>query len=464
MQNSNLALTRRQFLTRTATGIGAATLCFPHVGQVLGANDKVNVACIGVGGKGDSDSTGVGRCGENVVAICDVDENTLDKKAKQYPDAKKYRDYRKLLDEMGNEIDAVTVSTPDHNHGVASLRAMKMGKHVFCQKPLTQTVREARLMRELAKEKKLATQMGNQGSAESGLRRAVEVVQAGVIGTPRELHVWSNRPIWPQGLSRPEGEDPVPANLDWDLWLGPSPFRPYKKGVYHTFNWRGWYDFGTGELGDMACHTVNMPFRALKLGYPTAIECELASRVYPETFPKTSRIRYEFPEREGLLPLKFWWYDGNPTDALKPIRPDSSLTKEIVALLGKLPGSGALIVGEKGTLFSPDDYGARFYVLLKGEEEYVLGDKHEACKAVPQTIPRSPGHMQEWFRMMKDGTPAYSNFGVAAYLTEIILLGSIALRVGEGQRVDWDGPYMQSPNLPEAARFVARNNRAGWTA
>ena len=457
-------LSRRQFLARTTATAGALALSFPYVGQVLGANDKINVACIGVGGKGDSDSNDAGSCGGNVVAICDVDESTVNKKGEKYPNAKKFRDYRKLFDEMGNDIDAVTVSTPDHNHGVAALRAMKMGKHVFCQKPLTQTVREARLMRELAAEKKLATQMGNQGSAENGLRRAVEVVQAGVIGKPLELHVWSNRPVWPQGLERPDGEDPVPDNLDWDLWLGPAKRRPFKSKTYHTFNWRGWYDFGTGALGDMACHTVNMPFRALKLGYPNLIECEVASKIYAETFPKTSRLRFEFPERDGLPPLKFWWYDGNPSDALKPIRPDPSLTKEIVALTGNLPGSGALIVGEKGKLFSPDDYGARFYVLLNKEEEYVTGDKHEACKAVEQSIPRSPGHMQEWFRMMKDGTPAYSNFAISAYLTEIILLGCIALRVGEGSRMEWDGPRMQSINLPEAARFISRNNRPGWEA
>jgi hypothetical protein len=466
MQHDPLSapLNRRQFLRRCVLAAGTAALAFPYVGQVLGANDKINVACIGVGGKGDSDSTEVGRCGGNVVALCDVDETTLNKKAQKYPDAKKYRDYRKLLEEMGNDIDAVTVSTPDHNHGLASLRAMKMGKHVFCQKPLTQTVREARLMREMANEKKLATQMGNQGSAGSGLRRAVEVVQAGVIGKAHELHVWSNRPIWPQGLNRPEGEDPVPSTMDWDQWLGPAAWRPFKSKVYHTFNWRGWYDFGTGALGDMACHTVNMPFRALRLGYPTAIECELASKIYPETFAKTSRLRFEFPEREGLPALKFWWYDGNPRDAFKPIRPDANLTKEIVSLMGQLPGSGALIVGDKGKLFSDDDYGARFYVMLEGEQEYVRGDKHEACKAVEETIPRSPGHMQEWFRMMKDGTPAYSNFDIAAYLTEIILLGCIAERVGEGVRIDWDGPHMQSTNVPEAARFVARNNRPGWSA
>jgi len=453
--------TRRQFLQRTSLAASTAALTFPFVGRVLGANEKINVACIGVGGKGDSDSTAAGHLG-NIVAICDVDSNTLDKKSKEFPQAKKYNDYRKLLDEMGKEIDAVTVSTPDHNHGVASLRAMRMGKHCFTQKPLVQTVYEAREMRKVSVEKKLATQMGNQGSAESGLRRAVEVIDAGVIGKPLELHVWTNRPIWPQGIDRPPGEDPVPDSLNWDCWIGPAQMRPYKKGVYHTFAWRGWYDFGTGALGDMACHTVNMPFRALKLGYPTAVELELTSRVYPETFPLTSRTRFEFPEREGLPPLKFWWYDGNPTGAIKPLRPYAEATKEIVATMGKLPDSGALIIGDKGKRVSPDDYGASFWVAMKGQDEYAKGENHEACKAVQQSIPRSPGHVQEWFRMMKDGTPAYSNFDIAAYLTEIILLGCVALRVGEGVRMDWDGPNMQSTNLPESARFVRRNNRPGW--
>jgi predicted dehydrogenase len=455
------ALNRRQFIGRSSLALGAASLSFPYVGKVLGANDRINVACIGVGGKGESDSSDAKKCGGNIVAICDVDKNTLAKKAKEFPDAKQYQDYRKLLEEMGKDIDAVTVSTPDHNHGIASIRAMKMGKHCFCQKPLTQTVSEARIMRELAKENKLSTQMGNQGSAENGLRRSVEVIQSGIIGKPKELHVWSNRPVWPQGLNRPAGQDDVPANLDWDLWLGPAALRPFKKDVYHTFNWRGWFDFGTGALGDMACHTVNMPFRALKLGYPNVVELEMASRFYPETFPLTSRIRFEFPERDGLPPLKFYWYDGNPGNALKPLRPDAGVTSEIISMMGNLPGSGALIVGDKGKLFSPDDYGAQFYVAMKGEE-YIAGDKHEACKAVPVTIPRSPGHMQEWFRMMKDGTPAFSNFDIAAYLTEIILLGCIALRVGEGNKMEWDGPNMKSTNIADAAKFVKRESRPGW--
>ena len=455
------SLTRRSFLNRTSLAAGA-TLAFPYVGSVLGANDRIDVACIGVGGKGDSDSTNAAKAGGNIVAICDVDLNTLERKAKQFPKAKKFQDYRKLLEEYGDHFDAVTVSTPDHNHGVAGIRAMKMGKHCFCQKPLTQTVWEAREMRRLAAEKKLATQMGNQGSAEPGLRRAVEVIQAGVIGKPLELHVWSNRPVWPQGHDRPKGSDPVPSTLDWDVWLGPAPYRPYKKGVYHTFKWRGWYDFGTGALGDMACHTVNMPFRALKLGYPTVIENEITSRMYPETYPLTSRIRFEFPEREGLPPLKFWWYDGNPKGAIAPLRPPAHVTREIVGMMGRLPGSGALIVGSKGKVFSPDDYGARFYVVMNGEEDYVDGNKHPACKNVPVTIPRSPGHVVEWFNMMKNGTPSYSNFDIAAYLAEVILLGCVALRVGEGYRIDWDGPNMRSTNLRAADRFVKRNNRSGW--
>lgn len=465
---SQPSFTRRQFLTRTTLAIGAASLSFPYVGSVLGANERINVACIGVGGKGDSDSNDAANNGGNLVALCDVDKNTLTKKVNQFkekfPDVKQYTDYRKMLDEMGKSIDAVTISTPDHNHGVAAVRAMKMGKHCFCQKPLVQTVEEARAVRKLALEKKLATQMGNQGSAEPGLRRAVEVIHSGVIGKPLELHVWSNRPVWKQGYDRPKGSDPVPASLDWDCWLGPAAQRPYKNSVYHTFQWRGWYEFGTGALGDMACHTVNMPFRALKLGYPNVVECEVASRIYPETFPKTSRIRFEFPEREGWPAMKFWWYDGNPTDSIAPLRPHAKAIKEVIATYDELPGSGALIIGEKGKIFSPDDYGARFFLAMNGSEEFVSGDTHEAVKAVPQTIPRSPGHMKEWFDMMKGGEPAYSNFEIAGYLAEVILLGCVALRVGEGQRMEWDGPNMKSPNLPEAAKFVSRKNRRGWEA
>ena len=473
---------RRHFLKSTSLIASAAAIGAPYLLRGQNANERINVACIGVGGKGDSDTSSAFALGGNIVALCDVDSETLNRKNKQLQeraikenrtyDAKLYRDWRKMFDEMGKSIDAVTISTPDHVHGLAGITALQQGKHVYCQKPLTQTVWEAREMRRLANEKKLATQMGNQGSAGSGLRRAVEVIQAGVIGSPTELHVWSNRPIWPQGLARPTGEDRVPSNLDWDLWLGPAAYRPYKKDVYHAFAWRGWYDFGTGALGDMACHPVNMPFRALKLGYPTAVELEVASRIYPETFPLTSRIRFDFPEREGLPPCKFWWYDGNPRSKAEmfksgnfvtPLRPSADVTREIVAQRGELPASGCLVIGEKGKLFAGDDYGARFQVILSDEKEYLPGDKHEACVAVAESIPRSPGHDNEWFDMMKGGPPAYSNFDIAAYLTEIILLGCVALRSGVGHKLEWDGPNMKATNEPEAAQFVRRENRKGWS-
>jgi hypothetical protein len=473
---------RRAFLRSSALSMAAASLAAcvtkteapiaaPYVGNVKGANDVINVACIGVGGQGASDTGDIlGMKGARVVALCDVDLGHVQDIAAKAPDAKHYQDFRTMLAEMDSSIDAVTVTIPDHNHAIATMTALNAGKHVFCQKPLTQTVWEARQVRNLAKAKGLATQMGNQGSESSGLRHAIEVVQAGVIGNVGELHVWSNRPIWPQGVARPDSADVWPVTLAWDNWIGPAKLRPFKSGVYHGFNWRGWYDFGCGALGDMACHTVNMPSRALKLGYPTVVELEESSELFPETFPKTSRIRFEFPEREGLAPLKFWWYDGNPGDDKTPaLRPPADLTRETWAIKppeeGKperLPDSGALLVGDKGKLFSPDDYGSQSYIMLKGEKEYTDIQKHPAAKDVPKTIPRSPGHKQEWFNMMRGGPPAYSNFDIAAYLTEIILLGCVALRVGTGKKMEWDGPNMMSPSNPEAAQYVRRANRRGW--
>lgn len=459
---------RRRFLRYSAVGLGAAAVAAPAILRAQSPNSKLNIAVIGAGGKGESDTD---HCaGENIYALCDVDENTLNARKKKYPDAQTFKDYRKMLDAIGKNVDAVIVATPDHHHAPAATLAMKMGKHVYCQKPLVQTVQEARIMRQLAGEKKLATQMGNQGSAENGLRHAVEVIQAGVIGQVRQLHVWSNRPIWPQGIGRPEGEDPVPDTLDWNLWIGPAPMRPYKKKVYHDFAWRGWYDFGTGALGDMACHTVNMPFRALKLGFPTSIEARYSKlsnqdrgRANQETFPAASEIRFEFPEREGLVPVSFTWYDGG-------LQPYSELTSEILDLMEDLPISGCLLIGDKGKIFSDNDYGARFYVKLNGEKELVLGEKHEAVKAIPEKIARNQfqgekdtdkRHHLEWIEGCKTGKPTYSNFDIAAYLTEIILLGCVAMRVGK--KLEWDGPGMQAKNVPDAAKFVKREYREGWS-
>jgi hypothetical protein len=462
-----LHVSRRRFIR--ASALGATALSFPFVGKVLGANDIINVASIGVMGKGKSDTDDTAKCGARIVALCDVDSRSLKTKAQEFPEAKLYSDFRKMLEEMDKSIDAVTVSIPDHCHGVATALAMSMGKHVYCQKPLTQTIFEARQLRDLAAKKKVATQMGNQGSSYDGLRRAVEVVQAGVIGQVHELHVWTNRPIWPQGLDRPPGQDPVPDYLNWDAWLGPAAERPFKDGVYHDFKWRGWYDFGTGALGDMACHMVNMPFRALKMGYPTAVECEQASELHLETFPKSSRIRFEFPEREGLVPLKFWWYDGNPDDvSAPPLRPPPEITKDLLEMYEKLPKGGLMLVGEKGRLFSANDYCANSMLMLANDKGFTATEKHEAAQAVPRSIPRAPdingvpGHNAEWCRMIRDGTPTYSNFAIATKLTEIILLGCVALRVGVGKEMKWDGAAMKSPNCQEASQYLKRQNRHGW--
>ena len=462
---------RRQFISTTALA-GAAMFagCTTRGPRRISANQKLNIGVVGAMGKGQSDTD---HCAsENIVALCDVDSERCASQLKKYPGAKFYQDWRVMLEKEKN-LDAVIISTPDHTHAVIAAEAMRMGKHIYCQKPLVQTVHEARLLRKLAKENGIVTQMGNQGSAEDGLRRAVEVVQAGLIGQVREVHVWSNRPVWPQGMDRPTGSDPVPASLNWDSWLGPAQFRPYKSDIYHHFKWRGWQDFGTGALGDMACHTANMPFRALKLGYPTEIEA-WAPGINGETYPLKSRIRFLFPERDGLAPVNFHWYDGGDAKPGNPFvhdgnnKPAKEVTAEIEEMMGEVPGSGCVLIGDKGKLFSPDDYGAKFFLRLNDEKELVNGQSHEAVKAIPQIIPRNAfqgngdlRHHLEWIAGCKGGPVPYSNFDIAAYLTEIILLGCVAMRTGK--KLEWDGPNMRATNAPEAMQFVKRSNRKGWT-
>jgi hypothetical protein len=462
-------MTRRRFIYYSALAAGAATLplgCATAAPRKLAASDKLRIAAVGGGGKGESD---VACCGaEEIVAIADVDPNRAANALKKFPNAKFYSDWREMFDKEGKNIDAVTVSTPDHLHALVASAAIKMDKHVYCQKPLTQTVYEARYLRDLAKKHGVVTQMGNQGSSEEGLRRAVEVVQAGVIGPVRQIHVWSNRPIWPQGITTPPGQDPIPKDFKWDLWLGPARSRAFKKDVYHPFAWRGWFDFGTGALGDMACHTANMPFRAAQLEYPSLVELVDHSELNPDTYPKTSKIRFVFPPRKGLPETEFFWYDGNPGDkSVKLLRPNEEITKDVKDLLEKVPDSGALLIGEKGIVFSDNDYGSRFFVKMKDEKELINGNVHEAAKAVPKTIPRNMHEGEadlkqhlEWIDACKGGPTPYSNFDIAAYLTEIILLGCVALRVGK--KLDWDGPKMMAKNAPEAAHFVKREYRKGW--
>ncbi|HLN28664.1 MAG TPA: Gfo/Idh/MocA family oxidoreductase [Gemmataceae bacterium] len=443
---------RRQFVKQSAiAGLGFWAAGGLTLADSKSPNETVNIACIGVGGKGDSDTDQAANFG-NIVALCDIDDSTLNDKAGKFPKAKKYNDFRKMLEEMDKSIDAVTVSTPDHTHAVASIMAMKMGKHVYCQKPLTHSVYEARMMREVAAKQKVATQMGNQGTAENGLRRAVEIIQAGAIGPVRQVHVWTNRPtgFWsqaPQVTSRPKETPGIPNHIHWYLFLGPAPDRPYHP-AYHPFAWRGWWDFGTGALGDMACHTANMAFRALKLGYPTSIVAE-SGEINPETYPAWAKIHFDFPAREELPPVKFTWYEGKKDG--QRVLPSADLTKGL-----QMSDSGSLLVGDKGILFSPNDYGDAYKLLPEKDFEGYEGPK--------PTLPRNgrgdDGMKAEWVAAIKGGPPAMSNFDYAAMLTETILLGNVAMRVGK--KIEWDGPHMKVTNCPEAEQYIKPEFRKGW--
>ncbi|MBX7168687.1 MAG: Gfo/Idh/MocA family oxidoreductase [Pirellulales bacterium] len=425
---------RRTFLQTSAVAAGGFFVANSlRAADSDSPNEKVRFACIGVGGKGDSDSADAGKHGD-VVAICDIDEQRLDKAAASFKDAKKFVDFRQMLEEMRDSIDAVTVSTPDHTHAPAALMAMRLGKAVYCQKPMTHSIYEARLMAQVAREKGVATQMGNQGTSESGLRKAAATVKTGVLGDVSEVHVWTNRPIWPQGGPRPEPSE-CPAHVKWDLWLGPAASRPYAKG-YHPFAWRGWWDFGTGALGDMACHTVNLPYAALDLHGPVSVEAEHSGH-NQESYPKWSIIKFEFPATDKRKALTMYWYDGGK-------RPPKELFGD-----AKLDQAGSLIVGTKGKLYSPGDYGAGWDL---------LGDVNKPEVEFTQ----SPGHFTEWVEAIKGGPAAMSNFPeYSGGLTETILLGNLALWAGK--KVEWDAQNMKSPNCPELEPLIKPVYRSGWT-
>jgi predicted dehydrogenase len=436
--------------------------------QSKSPNEKVQIGWIGVGGKGGSDVDQAANVGR-IVGLCDIDENTLGTKTEKWPDAEAFTDYRELIDKLGDKVDAIGVSTPDHNHYPAAMLAMKKGKHVYCQKPLTWSVWEARQLREAAAKFKEKTQMGNQGSASDGLRRGVEWVRAGLIGPVKEIHVWTNRPIWPQApsvMKRPEPSEP-PKHVHWDNWLGPAPERPYavynegggkRSGAYHAFSWRGWLDFGTGALGDMACHTANLPFMAANLKYPTAVKAE-AGDVNEETHPSWARIAWDFPAAEGRGPVRFNWYEGRMLGDL--VLPDKSLFNGV--LFGrdknKFPTGGALIVGEKGALYQTDDYGNDWKLLPT--------DKFAGEKGPAPSLPRSPGGddqamKKEWAAAIKGEIPeTFSNFGYAGVLTEAMLLGNVAIRQ-HGKQLQWDGEAMTFKDNADANRFLRRQPRSGW--
>ncbi len=408
-------------------------------------NERIRFACIGVGGKGSSDSGDAAAHGD-IVAICDVDESILGKRAAsdQFATAKQFRDFRKMIDEVGKNFDAVTVSTPDHNHAAAAALAMRAGKAAFVQKPLTHTIYEARRLGEIATEMKVATQMGNQGTANNALREGAAIVKAGTLGPVKEVHVWTNRPIWAQGGDAPEPA-PVPPTLDWDLWIGTAPMRPYAPG-YHTFAWRGWWDFGTGALGDMACHTFNMPYMAVDLRDPISVVAE-SSGHNKDSYPKWSVITFEFPSTDKRPGVKVVWYDGGkkPDPALLQSQGGSSDQPA-----PKLDNSGSLIIGEKAKLYAPGDYANDIVLLGASRPEKV-------------EYPRSPGHFKEFVDAIKGGPPAMSNFpGYASSLTETILLGNLAVWA-TGKKIDWDAKNLQATNAPEVAGVIKPTYREGYS-
>ncbi|MBS0261587.1 MAG: Gfo/Idh/MocA family oxidoreductase [Planctomycetes bacterium] len=454
------ARNRREFLKSTAAiGVGA-WIAGPDLAAAAqrSANEQINIACIGVGGKGSSDTDHAGNHG-NIVALCDIDDNHLGAKAAKFPQARKFNDFRKMFDDLSKQIDAVTVSTPDHTHAAASMQAIKLGKHVYTQKPLTFSVYEARALREEAKKRGVCTQMGTQGGSLDGFRSAVEVLRAGAIGAVREVHVWTDRcgRFWKQApdvVARPIDKPAVPAHVHWNEFLGPAPERPYSP-LYHPFAWRGWRDFGTGALGDMACHLANMPFYALNLGYPSSITAE-NSAVNPETFQQWATIRYEFPARGNLAPVSLVWWEG--------IRNGQRNLPPADLFLGQpQPENGILCIGEKGTLFTTHAQG--------GDYKLLPGDKFEGFKAPEKTLPRlgstdansDDSQKKEWIAACKAGKPdaALCNFEHAGLLTEAVLLGNVAILAGK--KIEWDGAAMKVTNLPAANQYLHREYRKGWT-
>jgi hypothetical protein len=460
-------------------------------------NEKLNIAAIGAGGKASSDITGCAS--ENIVALCDVDDARAAGKFKQYEKAPKYKDFRRMLDEQAGNIDAVIVTIPDFMHATAAMWCMERGKHVYVQKPLTRTIWEARQLLEAANKYKVATQMGNQGYSNEGTRQAAEMIWSGEIGKVTEVHAWTDRPIWPQGLTQLPAPEPVPDTLDWDLWLGIAEKRPFTSGgpdyksplgghFYQPGNWRGFYDFGCGALGDMACHILGAPNMALQLGAPTSVECISKESPSDFMFPAKSVIRYDFPARGSMPAVKLFWHDGLKETPKIPDVPESEL-------LGDLPYSpssrkaanqqgpppltgfvgdvfnfekfqavrnasdmemrrpdGSLFIGDKGML-TTGTYGEDTR-LIPVEK---MGDYHFP----PPVLTRSPGHYRDWIRACKGGDAACSNFNVAVPFVEWMLLGVIALRV-EG-KLEWDAAKMRFTNNPEANRYLKPSFRKGWS-
>ncbi len=471
-------MNRRRFVQLGTAGSLGYLFTGPafSVAKVYGANDKLRVAGIGVGGKGSSDIDQAANLME-VVGLCDADKDNLGAKLKKWPMAKGVQDFRRLFDdaELMKNVDAFTISTPDHMHALPAAMAMRAKKHVYVQKPLARTVFENDLLRKVAKANGVCTQMGNQGTTESGLRRAVELIQEGKLGDVKEVHVWTNRPVWPQAPGVMKRYEPVatPEYLDWQSYLGPAPERPYahgpvneknpKRGCYHDFNWRGWWDFGTGAIGDMACHTANMAFMALKLKMPTHVTAT-ATDVNPETCPSSAHVTFKFPARGDLSPVTLHWYEGKGKDGKKLVPPEEWIKKALAVDTNPktnkgLVNSGTIIIGSKGYLYSPDDYGAQVYF---GPSEEFMGLNTSKPEKLPVNGKGDQGQKNEWVAAIKAGKPelALSNFDYASYLAGAFVLGNVAIRTGK--EFEFDAETLECKGNKDAAQYIKYEYRKGW--
>ena len=443
---------RRAFLKTTAAA--ATALAAPGYLRARGSNDKLNIAIIGAGGRGATNLKNVE--GENIVALCDVNAPAVEAAAKKHPKAAKFADFRKLFDTATKTFDAVVVSTCEHTHAFATLAALQLGKHVYCEKPLTHNVWEARVIREAAATTKLATQMGTQNHANDNYRRVVELVQTGTVGPVREVHVWVSRAWGLQSVEeakkyenfpgfqdvmvgltdRPKGEAKVPAGLDWELWLGPAPARPFSPVYVPGPRWYRWWDFGNGTMSDLGSHSNDLPFWALKLQAPTSVEAS-GPKPHPEIAPASMQVAYEFPARGDLPAVKMTWYQGTNKPA--------AWTEKAIPQWA----NGVLFVGDKGMLLS--DY----------TKHVLLPEKDFKGFTPPKPfIPKSIGHWAEWVHACKTGAPTTCDFEYAGWLTESNHLGNVAFRAG--QKLEWDAAAMKATNCPAADAFVRREYRKGW--
>lgn len=441
---SALKDSRRDFLKKAAVAAAGLTIIPSRAVSGLGhtaPSDKLNIAGVGIGGKGHLNLVGMNS--ENIIALCDVDWKYADACFREFPGAKRYQDWRKMFEEMGKSIDGVMVATADHTHAAIAATALSMGKHVYCQKPLTHSVYESRLLTRLAAKHKVATQMGNQGNSGDGVRQLCEWIWNGEIGEVREVHTWTDRPIWPQGIERPAKVMPVPKTLNWDLFIGPAPMRPYNE-IYTPWNWRGWWDFGTGAFGDMACHILDPVYRALRLGYPDKVRGS-STAFNTESAPQAETVEFSFPARDNLPklampPVKVYWYDGG----LYPVVSD--LLPEGVNLMADGLG-GCIFVGSKDTLICGcGGFNSR---LASGR----IPDVKPYLRRIPGAIGYVDGpHEQDWIRACKESPEnrieATSNFAYSGPFNEMVLLGVLAVRLQSlNKSLKWDGPGMKFTNI-----------------